>query len=137
MAGILESLGSVIGKVSDQNYDQSLAFYRFWSEIAQVHSKISPKQIFTAICANRGLGAKHDKLIHPTAQTILRFASDVESGGILDPQLQNRLCARILREFFGNNMKIVQDRDRNCYGSNEYLFPESGRSRRDKSAADS
>ena len=119
MADILESLGSVIGKVSDQNYDQSLAFYRFWSEIAQVHSKISPEQIFTAICANRGLGAKHDKPIHPTAHTILRFASDVESDGILDPQLQSRFCARILREFFENNMKIARDGDRNCSGSNE------------------
>jgi len=123
MADILESLGSVIGKVSDQNYDQSLAFYRTWNEIAQVHSKITPKQIFNAICANRGSGAKHDQLIHPTAHTILRFASDVESEGLLDPQFQSRLCARVLREFFEHNMRIARDIDRNCAWSNQDLFP--------------
>lgn len=50
------------------------------------------------------------KLIHPTAHSILRFASDAESDYILAPQnprLQRSLCKKTLQEFFSSNLSAV------------------------------
>ena len=127
MVGIDAALDSTINKISDQNYDQSLDFYRFWFEIAQTYSQIPPNQIFNAIYDNRGsLNTRSGKLIHPTAHLILRFAGDAESDRILGPHsvgLQSRLCTRFLRDFFENNMAVVQDEEESCGRGAEYRFP--------------
>ena len=115
MGSIQEGLGGLVRDISDQNYDQSFACYRLWSEISQTYSQNHPDQVFDSICDNRTSSAidhKSGKLIHPTAHLIVRFASDAESDRILAPQsvgLRGRLCARILRDFFEKNMTLVQD----------------------------
>jgi len=129
MTNIQAALDSVIAKISDQNYDQSLAFYRFWFEIAQTYSQSPPDQIFNDIYGNRWPGAvdtRHGKHIHPTAHLILRFASDAESDRILGPYsvgLQSRLSTSVLQEFFENNMENVQCEERNSWGGVTYWFP--------------
>ena len=116
MANIGRSLDSVLAKLSDQNYAQSLAFYRLWFDIGKTYNQIPSGRIFDAIWKNRGLKSAIDpsdgKLIHLGAQLILRFASDVESDHILAPHatgLQSRLCARSLREFFDANMGAAEN----------------------------
>ena len=115
IGSIQEALGRLVRDISDQNYDQSLACYRLWSEIAQTCSQNHPDQVFDFIYNNRTSSAidhSSGKLIHPTAHLILRFASDAESDRILSPQgvgLQSRLCDRILRDFYKKNMAVMQD----------------------------
>ena len=108
---IQEALDSVVEELSDQNYAQSLAFYRLWFDIGHTHHQISSDQVFNAIWNNRAAGSMIDpengKLIHSTAHLILRFASDIESDHILGPYssgLQSRLCARSLQRFFNDNL---------------------------------
>jgi len=105
------ALDLAVGKLSDENYAQSLDFYRFWFSIGEAYYQIPPDQIFNVVWTNRATGSGMDwsrgKLIHEAAHLILRFASDAESDGILGPYssgLQRRLSERSLREFFRCNL---------------------------------
>ena len=171
MVDIKTVLYSAVNKIlSGQNYEESLAYYRFWFEVGQTHFEIPSDQIFDAIWNKRatdsitkrsqpvhsnpggifgqsafgqgafgqvsafgqsqpsifgqpsgfgqpGIFGSHPvsqepshisyKLIHPTIHSILRFASDAESDRILAPhnsELQHRLCAKILQDFFNSNL---------------------------------
>jgi hypothetical protein len=113
MDGLQRALDSVVCELSDQNYEQSLAFYRFWFNIGQTYHQIPPGLIFDTILENRGINWTYHargEIFHPTAHLILRFASDAESDPIFAPynfRLQSRLCARILQEFFNSNLEAV------------------------------
>ena len=113
MSEIRERLSLVVKNLSDQNYEQSLAFYRLWLAIGLTHSDITPEQILDDIFRHLSSGAvsyKDGKLVHSTAHLIIRFASDAESDSTLAPhtvELQSRLCARILRHFFRVNIAGV------------------------------
>ena len=125
MADIQKVLGSAIEQIlSDRNYKQPPAFYRLLFDIGQTYFEIPSDQIFDAIWEKRAtIATKHDqpryglqsrhvshKLIHPTAHSILRFASDAESDHTLaphNPGLQRRLCAKILQDFFSSNLAAV------------------------------
>ena len=104
-------LGLVVHKLSDKNYAQSLACYRFWFDVGWTYCQSPPDQLFDAIWTNRAGGSTNlvhgTTLIHPTAHLIVRFASDLESDLISAPHssgLQTRLCTTTLREFFKNNL---------------------------------
>jgi hypothetical protein len=136
MADIQTVLHSAIeGILSDRNYKQPPAFYLLWSDIGQTYFEIPSDQILNAIWNKRPtdvtitkrnqsqsyiqssygypsqeLDHISHKLIHPTAHSILRFASDAESDLILAPQnsgLQRRLCAKTLQDFFSSNLTAV------------------------------
>ena len=111
MQTIGDALGFVVGELSDQNYAQSLDFYRFWCSTGQTHVQIPSDPIFDAIWNNRAAGSSIDprtaQLIHPTAQLILRFASDAESDCVLAPYssgLQSRLQTESFQEFSSKNL---------------------------------
>ena len=114
MRTIGEALGLVVNKLSDQNYAQSLDFYRFWLGTGPTYLQIPSDQIFDAIWNNRvasSLNPQCGQLIHSTAHLTPRFASDAESDHILGPYssgLRSRLCTRSLREFFSNNLMVAQ-----------------------------
>ena len=131
MANIERSLNSVVAKLSDENYAQSLDFYRLWFDIGQTYNQIPSDRIFDAIWNNRGLSSTINfnggKLIHSGAHLILRFVSDVESDHTLAPHtsgLQSRLCARTLREFFDANMGAAGNNNSSS-GSSSSLVPEN------------
>jgi len=113
MDEIDKALSSVVEKLSDENYEQSLAFYRVWFGIGQAHHQIPSDQIFNAVWNNRRMGSMESnlssgRLINSTISLILRFASDAELDHFLGPYssgLQSRLCAKALQEFFNNNLK--------------------------------
>ena len=129
MAEIQAALNSVIAKISDQNYDESFAFYRFWFEIAQTYSQILPDQIFDDIRKNRwstAIDSRYAKLIHPTVHLIFRFANDAESDPILGPhsvRLHSRLRPKVLQEFFENSVKVARERERGFSEDAGYWFP--------------
>ena len=125
---IEEALSSVVGKITDRNYEQSLACFRFWLKIGQTYcqipydpgpdySKTLFEYVFDAIWRNRtatpidpGCG----KLVHPTAHLILRLARDVESDHLLAHHgdgLQTRLRTKVLLEFFKTNLELVQGKN--------------------------
>jgi len=112
---IEKALNLVVEKLSDENYEQSLAFCRYWFGIGQMYRRISPDQIFDITWKNRRMGSmkldlSSGKLIHPTVRLIIRFASDAESDHRLASYcagLRSRLCARSLQEFFSNNLRIA------------------------------
>jgi hypothetical protein len=107
------TLDSVVKKISDENYEESFAFYRFWFDIGRTYHQISPDLVLDAIFENRrtgSIGPDRSGLIQPTSPLILRFASDVESDPILAPHnvgLRSRLCMRIIQEFFNNNLTAI------------------------------
>jgi len=111
----LAGLGSMVSNLSDQNYAQSFAFYRFWFDIGRTCHQISSDQIFDTIWDNRPanlLDPSRNGFVHSSAPLFLRFVSDAESDQFLAPQnsgLQRRLCARTLREFFDSNLRAVHD----------------------------
>jgi hypothetical protein len=115
------ALDSAVSKISDRNYEHSLAFYRFWFDIGQTYHQIPPDPILDTICSwKKRVGVSIDlsrgDLTHPTAHLILRFARDVESDHTLAPHssgLKSRLCTRILQEFFNRNLIVVRDKDAN------------------------
>jgi len=115
MEEIDKALGTAVGRLSDQNYSQSLDFYRVWFEIGQTYHQIPSDQVINAIWNNRVTGstinfASSSNLIHSTAHLILRFASDAESDHLLGPYnsgLRTRLCARSLQNFFADNLRLT------------------------------
>ena len=114
MENIHSALDSVLPKISDQNYEQSFAFYRSWFDIGQTYHQIPSDLTFNVILGNRrtkSLSVGCGGLIHPTARLITRFASDAESDPILAPHnagLQSRLCTRILQGWFNDILGAVQ-----------------------------
>ena len=124
MGCIENALGSVVGKLSDENYAQSSAFYQLWLDIAQTYPETPSDQISDPIWGNRTIGSMIEpgggKLIHSTAHLIVRLAGDAESNHILAPRtfgLQSRLCTRSLREFFNNNMVTIWHEEVNYGGA--------------------
>ena len=110
MQYIRNALGSVSSRLSDEHYEQSFAFFRFWFEIAQTHSQVPHDLIFDAIYNNRATGSSHSDFIYPTARLIPRLVSDVESDSILAPHsagLRSRFCPRVLQEFFDEDLRVV------------------------------
>ena len=113
MEDIDNALRATVSSLSDENYAQSLAFYRFWFDIGQTYHQIPPDKICDDIWNNRWINSsinpEEGKIIHTTAHLILRFASDAESDPLFSPHnpgLQSRLCARTLREFFSRNLRF-------------------------------
>ena len=49
MEEIVVALGLTVGRLSEQNYTQSLDFYCFRSEIGKIYYKVSPDQTFNAV----------------------------------------------------------------------------------------
>ena len=109
-----QNLSSVA--LSDENYAESLAFFRFWFVVGHTYHGIPSEKIFDAIWNIRranSINPGGGKLIHPTAHLVLRFASDVESDHILAPHssgLQSHFSTRSLQELFTNNLMFVANR---------------------------
>jgi hypothetical protein len=110
MKNIQTALGSVVSKLSDQTYEQSLVEFRFLFEIGQTYSQIPSDLIIDTIWIHRVTSPSPGGFIYPAAHLILRLASDAESDNILGPHsagLQSRLHAKILQEFFDNQLGIM------------------------------
>jgi hypothetical protein len=128
MDNIRGALDSVASKLSDENYEQSFAFYRCWFDIGQTYHQIpSDLALDTILLNNKATGsidANRGELIHTTAHLIVRFAGDAESDRILAPHntgLQSRLSATILLEFFSTNLGCVRGAETGSWDSGAYF----------------
>ena len=94
MRNIKKALSSAVSNLSDKTYDKSFAYFGLWFGITQTHSKIPSDLIFDTIPVYRAEGP------HSTG-------------------LRSRFCARILQEFFDNDLFAA------CCGSSsppEYFY---------------
>ena len=115
MLNIEQALGSAVSNLSDQNYEQSLRFYRLWFELAHTYSRSDATSdlIFNAVCSwkhRRTTGGQSSSIIFPTAPLVLRFATDLESDHTLASYtegLRNRLCSDILHDFLDADLGLV------------------------------
>ena len=123
MSNIKQVLDSAVTKLSDENYAESLTFYRLWFDIGQTYLQITSDQAFDAIWDGRGNGsinAIDGKLIHSTAHLTLRFAGDIDASPKSIPalptsEIRSRLCTRSLQGFFSDNLEVVYYKEGN-YG---------------------
>jgi len=129
MGEIEQALHLTADKIlSDQNYEESFSFYRFWFDTGVAYGQISPHPIFYTIWNRKSTGSidpRSGKLIHPTAHSILRFVTDAESDQIFAPHvsgLRSRLCTSTLQEFFNTNLEGVRGREGNMTWSGETNF---------------
>jgi len=117
MLSVQTILGTTIAGLSDQNYEQSLAFLRLWFEIGQAHSTIPPDAILRALQTYYRRNNFPANLADPTLHLILRFAGDAESDHILAPHsigLRSRLCAEALQQFFDTGILMVYGQQNWC-----------------------
>jgi len=129
MGDIEKALGSAVRDLSDQNYAQSLAFFRFWFDVGRTYHQTPPEyQIFDVIWDNR-VGSSFRPIgrdiINSAAHLFLRFASDMELDHILAANssgLQNRLCTRSLQEFFNSNLETVWDKEHSTGNCAPYSY---------------
>ena len=120
MKTIGEALGLIVDELSDQNYAQSLEFYRFWLNTGRTYTQIPSDQIFYAVWNNRAARGSIDpnsdgQVIHQNAHLTLRFAGDAESDHVPAPynsRLRNRLSRRSLQEISNNSLMAAR------YGQN-------------------
>ena len=128
MSNIEEVLGSLIKNLSEENYKQSFAQYRFLIEIARTCSQIPSDLIFDTIwkqISNRRLpshSSQYNYILYPTSPLVLRFASDAESDNILAPHsagLRSRLCTNTLKQFYDHWLGVIYQ---GCTPSGNYLL---------------
>ena len=121
MADIGQVLNSVVTKLKDENYAESLVFYRLWFDIGQTYLQITFDHPYYAIWGRRedgSINSADHKLIHSTADLIVRFIGDIDAkpDGAPAPHtsgLPGRLSTRSLREFFSDNLVAVYYREGN------------------------
>jgi len=117
MDDIEKGLGLAVRRLSDKNYERSLALFRLWLEIGRAYSPTPPDLLFNAIWNNRTNMNWPGSLIHPAAHLIIRIARDAESDRALAPHasgLQSLLCTESLRKFFDDNMALVCQEENGC-----------------------
>jgi hypothetical protein len=113
MENIQKSLSLAVGRISDQNYEWTFAFYCLWFDIGQTYHQVPSDLVLDTILDNRvGISSTPTscELIHPAAHLIPCFVGGAESDQVLAPhssKLRSRLCTRILQDFFSSNAGFV------------------------------
>ena len=114
MSNIQGVLGSVVRNLSEENYEQSFAQYRFLVDMARTCSQIPTDLIFDTVwnkISDLQLPSHgNQRIFYPTSPLLLRFASDAESDSVLAPYsagLRGRLCTSVLRQFYGHGLGVL------------------------------
>jgi hypothetical protein len=112
MSSFEDTLSTLVDALSDENYDNSFAQYRFWLNIGSEHAGVSVQaQIDDAIRRLTG----RDSLtgfIYPTAHLLIRFIGDLETDQAISRHvkgLRMRHCTSKLRSFFLGNFDLVRN----------------------------
>lgn len=104
------AIRKVVSELSDDNYERSLAFCRFWIRVEHTYSRTTPGLTFDAIWGYKARFSSTTVFTDKMALLLLRFINDIESDRVVGPLsvgLQNRFCARLLEEFFGDNLFLT------------------------------
>ena len=107
MSSIEDTLSELIQGLTEENYDETFAKYRFWLDAGSLYAGIDPQ---ARVDNHISTLMRQDSLqepIHPTAHLLLRFIGDVEA----DPKISRRVsglhmrhCTSALSRFFSNNL---------------------------------
>ena len=105
------TLNDIIKELSEENYDEKIAQYRFWLDIGSRYGHIDAKdQVNNAIWSL----VRPDSLmslIHPTAHLVIRFIGDMEADQKISkytPRLHMQYCTPALHNFFSENLDMVR-----------------------------
>jgi hypothetical protein len=123
MQNIQKGLKATITNLPDKDWEKSLTYFRLWSEVGQTHFELPADLIFDTIYENRASGSSNYTPIYPKASAILRLIDDIESDPTLAAQcagFRSRFCAKILKNFFDNDMTVVHANSGYGSVSNEY-----------------
>ena len=107
MSTLRDNLRDLVENLSEKNYDESFAQYRFWFDIGRAHGHITPKdQVYND--TRRIVGPDpSEELIHPTAHLLIRFIGDLEADQKTSNHavgLHEQHSASALHSFFEENL---------------------------------
>ena len=112
-SSLSETLQNLIKNISEQNYDETLAQYRFWLDLGTVHGHIPQLQVnndaslITSLDRSVNEGAR---LIHPTLDLFFRFVGDMENK-IIPPcasDYHKKCCTEAVARCFEQNLSLVK-----------------------------
>jgi len=126
MSNLRATLQDLLDKLSEKNYDESLARYRFWLNIGSAHGHItSMVQVSDNLWRIAPPNAlMHPELIHPTAQLLIHFIGDIERDqkfSMYTLGLHKRYCTSRLHSFFEENLSLVRSEDSHGNRTSSFL----------------
>ena len=110
MSNLRETLRDLVRSLSEENYDRSLAQYRFWLNIGAAYGHINQDQV-----ENDAWGIQHldygSSPIHPTAHLVFRFIGDMEDHLISRSasEYHRQSCANGVAWHFEQNLALVKN----------------------------
>ena len=107
MATLRETLRELAERLSDENYDESFAQYRFWLDIGSTHGHITSQDQVEDDIERIARPDSLKELIHPTAHLLVRFIGDIEADQTVSKHalgLHKRRCTSALHSFFESNL---------------------------------
>jgi len=107
MSTLRETLRDLAERLSDENYDESFAQYRFWLDIGSTHGHITSQNQVEDDTWRIARPDSLKELIHPTAHLLVRFIGDIEADQTVSRHalgLHKRRCASALHSFFELNL---------------------------------
>ena len=111
MSPVREILRVLAEKLSEKNYDESFAQYRFWLDIGITHGHIASRDIDEdGERIERPASLEGTELIHPTARLLVRFIGDMEADQMISRHalgVHERHCTSALRRFFDLNLSCT------------------------------
>ena len=112
MSNLRETLSDLTKGLSEENYDASLAQYRFWLNVGIAHGHINDqlKVAYDANWITRSDQLEQGKPIHPGVRLFARFLKDLEADGTIPGQVSGlkRNCADRMDAFFEDNLSLTR-----------------------------
>ena len=115
MSILEDTLRDLIKGISEENYDEVFAQYRFWLDIGSGHTHINVQAQVNDAIERLVRPDSLEWLIHPTAHLVIRFIGDIEADKKISgyiPRLHVQHCTSALRRFFLDNLYFVRSRNR-------------------------
>ena len=109
MSNLRKTLRDLVRNLSEENYDRSLAQYRFWLDIGAAHGHINQDQV-----DSDAWEIQHPKYnaspVHPTAHLCFRFIGDMEDHLISRSasEYHRQSCASSVAWYFEQNLDLVK-----------------------------
>ena len=124
MSNLRDTLLNLAKGLSEENYDVSVAQYRFWLNVGIAHGHINDQ---LQVANDAGwilrwdvLKPEQGKFIHPAARLYARFIRDIEAGEKMSEQVLGlkQKCAKRVDNFFEDNLSIIRSgnqQEKTCF----------------------
>jgi hypothetical protein len=112
MSNIEGTLSALVDALSEENYDETFAWFRFWLNFGSEHATHINVQARVDDTILRLVQPEYvrQRLIHPTAHLLIRFIGDLEADHTISRHAQGlhmRLCKSTLCSFFSENFDLI------------------------------